>query len=196
MNLDTRLQNNWKERGDILTKLWKTYFKEVNDSHRIQLEHKNNNIILLLKNIAQLKSRLDNKNANILEKEAHTLELIEINTQLQEMLDESKRIYRAQKIQLEDEKEIKKEIKDKFHFWLPGFEFYSENKSLKDKLEGVNPHREYDEYTQDMEDSKFVLFGDANRLLASVSTKSEYEYKYQKAQELIDGLDWEISQLK
>lgn len=62
----------------------------INHSQSIQIEHKNNNIILLLKSIAELKSRLDEKNNKILDKESQTLELIEINRELQQMLEDSK----------------------------------------------------------------------------------------------------------
>ena len=47
-----------------------------------------------------------------------------------------------------------------------------------------------------MQDSKFILYGDAYRLLSSVHTKTEFEIKYLKSQEIIEHLDLEITNMK
>ncbi|CAI2366199.1 unnamed protein product [Moneuplotes crassus] len=191
-----QIAKNCKERGDVLTKLWKSYFREISGDQNRQIQHKNECIIILLQNISDLKTRLDEKNLRIMEVEEVNINLIDANKGLQDMLDEAKSIYNSQKQKILDQERIQKEIEDEFYFWLPGYEYYSKDKIYKEKLEKINPVRQYDEYTQDFEDNRFLLFGDANRLLKAVNTKSEFEFKFQKAEEMIDALDSEISNMK
>lgn len=44
-----------RERGDVLTKLWKAYFKEISNEHKLQMFNKNADIIVLLENIVEMK---------------------------------------------------------------------------------------------------------------------------------------------
>jgi len=62
---------------------------------------------LLLKDISKLKAKQDEKNECILEYESKTIELIDKNKELQEMLDESRKIYKSIKEELREIKRLK-----------------------------------------------------------------------------------------
>ena len=73
----------------------------------------------------------------------------------------------------ETKKEInkKEEIHKEIEFWLPGYSFFKDDAYLRERVKKNPPERTYNEYTRNMEDSFFALYGDGLRLSSSVALK-------------------------
>ena len=63
--LRSQISKKWKERGEILTKLWNAYFNTISNDNWDRIKAKNEIINLLLSELLNFKKIIENKNKSL-----------------------------------------------------------------------------------------------------------------------------------
>ena len=74
----------------------------------------------------------------------------------------------------------KEEVQKEIEFWLPGYTFFHDNHFIRDIIKETIPNRDVDELTKNIEESRFMLFGDWMRLLSCLNIKTQLHVKWEK----------------
>ena len=87
--------------------------------------------------------------------------------------------------------------KDKeLEFWLPWIFYYKDDQNIRNFIQSQYAERKLDEFTKDLSEMKLLIHGDVCRLASVVSTKSEFQVKYEKLWMRYDELESDISKLR
>jgi hypothetical protein len=178
--LRKQVGEKWKEHGKAMDLLWDRYFQEISRQGQKECQIKQKELNRAMLKMKMMRKKQLDKNKQILEMEKKLVNAIETNKELQEMLGEWKDLYKKQKADIDILKRENKNLLDEIYFFMPGYHFYYQDVDLRNEIGNHQPNRIQNEITEGLRESRFALYGDAQRLSVTVFKKGEFQARYEQ----------------
>lgn len=186
--LRTQISNECKQRGEILSKLWKAYFKEISNETKVMVSSKNKLINNIIKQVRKMKAIITKKDDKIKELQNNVLSAAYTAERFENVLKYTKELFNIEQERCEKAVELNNKLQSELLFWFPGYEHFRDDNLLKDKLQAWVPDRINSIEDKELTHSEFIYTGDVQRLMKVADLRSSVKSKIEEAQAKVKAI--------